>query len=64
MGDWMKKIHDVFKRVTPIAKAVAPKEIDVIIERAEQIEQIEEVGEHLVKEGIKTVKKKKKPDAE
>ncbi|TXH48793.1 MAG: hypothetical protein E6Q97_24060 [Desulfurellales bacterium] len=59
MSDWLGKIHRVFKRVTPIAKAVAPKEIDVLIERAEQIEQIEEVGEHLVKEGIKAVKKKK-----
>lgn len=60
MSDWLKKMHDLFKRTAPIVKAVAPKEIDVIVERAEQIEQIEEAGEHLVKEGIKAVRKKKK----
>ena len=60
MGDWLGKIHRIFKRTAPIVKAVAPKEIDVIVERAEQIEQIEEAGEHLVREAVKTVRKKKK----
>lgn len=59
MSDILGKIHRIFKRTTPIIKAVAPKEIDVIVERAEQIEQIEEVGEHLVKEAVKATRKKK-----
>lgn len=55
-----KKIHDAFKLGASIGKAVAPKEVDVMIERAEQIEQIEQVGEQLVGAAIGMFKKKKK----